>query len=174
MLIGDHCKRMSSTDGRKERMAWVGGASGETVAATVTRAKNIASDLVNLAYPGFSAYDPINPALGIKDCSAAMYAWKMLGMETAVAVNEPVTNKQVQVLGWQKALTKSEIETLHFSRCHRRGQERATACWSRSAPSPRGRATSFSAVSARWSARVSTWRATSAPPCAATWAARPT
>lgn len=112
LLIADHCKRMSSTEGRKERMAWVGGASGETVAATVTRAKNIASDLVNLAYPGFSAYDPINPALGIKDCSAAMYACKMLGMETAVAVNEPVTNKQVQVLGWQKALTKSEIETL--------------------------------------------------------------
>ena len=112
LLIADHCKRMSAVDGRKERMAWVGGAVGEAVSGQITRAKNLKSDLVNLAYPWFSAYDPINPALGIKDCSAAMYACKLLGMEVAVAINEPVTNKQMQVLAWGKEVTRSEIETL--------------------------------------------------------------
>lgn len=112
LLIADHCSRMSAVSGRKERMAWVGGAVGESVSATAVRARNLASDLVNLAYPDFTAYDPINPALGVKSCSSAMYACKLLGVEVSVAVNEPVTNKQVSVLAWGKALTKTEQETL--------------------------------------------------------------
>ena len=112
LLIADHCTRMSGVEGKKERMAWVGGPYGETVANTVTRARNLASDLVNLAYPGFTQYDPITPKNGLKECSAAMYACKLLGMETALAINEPVTNKQVAVLSWAKGLTKSETETL--------------------------------------------------------------
>lgn len=112
LLISDHCTRMSSVEGKKERMAWVGGAYGETVSATVGKAKNLASDLVNLCYPGFTQYDVLNPNLGVTEYSAAMYACKLLGMETALAINEPVTNKQVAVLGWGKTLTKGEIETL--------------------------------------------------------------
>jgi hypothetical protein len=112
LLIKAHCQTMSSTTGRRERMAWVGGAVGETVDATRLRAKNINSELVRLAYPYFKDYNPINPALGVKDCSAAMYACKMLGMESSVAVNEPVTNKQVAILAWGKTLKKSEIEKL--------------------------------------------------------------
>lgn len=112
LLIKNHCQVMSATSGRRERMAWVGGAAGETVDATRTRAKALNSELVNLAYPYFKAYDPINPALGVKDCSSAMYACKLLGMEVAVAVNEPVTNKQMSVLAWGKTLKKSEIENL--------------------------------------------------------------
>lgn len=112
LLILDHCQRMSSVEGRKERMAWLGGAAGETVSAVIARAQALASDLVNLAYPGFTAYDAINPTLGIKTHSSAMYACKLLGMEIALSINEPVTNKQVKVLAWEKALTKSEIESL--------------------------------------------------------------
>jgi len=112
LLIKAHCALMSSVSGKKERMAWLGGAYGETVAATVARATNLASDLVNLAYPGFTAYDPITPSLGIKQCSAAMYACKLLGMETCLSINEPVTNKKVSVLSWAKECTKTELETL--------------------------------------------------------------
>jgi hypothetical protein len=112
LLIKDHCQRMSAVEGRRERMAWVGGAYGETVDATLVRATQLNSDLVNLAYPGFRTYDPINPALGMKDCSAAMYACKLMGQEIAMAVNEPVTNKQAAVLAWAKVLKKSEIEAL--------------------------------------------------------------
>lgn len=112
LLIKDHCQRMSAVEGRRERMAWVGGAVGETVDATLVRSAQLNSDLVNLAYPHFSAYDPINPALGVKDCTAAMYACKLMGMEISVAVNEPVTNKQVSILSWGKTLKKSEIEKL--------------------------------------------------------------
>lgn len=112
LLIAGHCKTLSATTGRRERIAWVGGAVGETVDATRARAKAINTELVNLAYPHFKAYNPINPALGVKDCSSAMYACKLLGMEAAMSVNEPVTNKQVSVLAWGKTLKKGEIENL--------------------------------------------------------------
>lgn len=112
LLIKNHCVTMSGTAGRRERMAWVGGAVGETVDATRARGRALNSELVNLAYPGFKDYNPINPALGVRDCTAAMYACKLLGMEASVAVNEPVTNKQMAVLAWGKTLKKSEIENL--------------------------------------------------------------
>lgn len=112
LLILDHCQRMSSVEGRKERMALVGGAIGETIEATIARARNLASDLVSLAYPAFTAYNPIYPSQGLKECSSAMFACRLLGMEVSLAVNEPLTNKEVSVLGWEKSLTKGEIETL--------------------------------------------------------------
>lgn len=112
LLIKDHCQRMSGVEGRKERMAWVGGASGETVDAAMVRAANLNTELVNLAYPGFTQYDQISPAKGTKVYSPAMYACKLLGQEVAVAVNEPVTNKRANVLSWNRTLTKSEITKL--------------------------------------------------------------
>ena len=108
LLIQDHCMRMSETMGRRERTAIVGGATGETIAATVQRAQNLNSELVNLAYPYFTHYDPIDTTNGIIDCSPAMYACKLLGQEIAVAINEPLTNKQVDVLSWGVTLTPSD------------------------------------------------------------------
>jgi hypothetical protein len=112
VLIQDHCKRMASVEGKRERQAWVGGATGETVDATIVRSKQLNSELVNLAYPSFKQYNLINTGLGVEDCSPALYACKLLGLEASVAVNEPVTNKEMAVLSWGKTLTKTEIEKL--------------------------------------------------------------
>jgi hypothetical protein len=112
LLIQQHCESMSGTTGKHERMFWVGGSSGETVAATITRAKNLSSEYGNLCFPGFTAYDPVDTDNGISTWSCAMYACKLIGQEMAVSVNEPLTNKQISVLSWEKTLTKTETEKL--------------------------------------------------------------
>jgi hypothetical protein len=111
ILIRNHCILMSGTEGRKERTFLVGGESGETVDQACTRAKNLATDTGSLAYPGFKAYGVLD-ASKIKLFSPAMYAAKLIGQEVALAVNEPMTNKSVDVLAWEKDLKKSELVQL--------------------------------------------------------------
>lgn len=111
ILIRNHCILMSSTEGRKERTFLVGGAAGETVDAVVTRARNLATDTGSLAYPGFRHYDVLNPST-LKDYSPAMYAAKLIGQEIALAINEPMTNKSVDVLAWEFDLKKGDLVKL--------------------------------------------------------------
>jgi hypothetical protein len=111
MLIRNHCILMSSVEGRKERMFLVGGAAGETVDEACTRAKNLATDTGSLAYPGFKHYDVLNPTK-VVTYSPAMYAAKLIGQEVALAVNNPLTNKSVDVLAWEVDLKKSDLVKL--------------------------------------------------------------
>ncbi len=111
ILIKNHCVLMSSTNGRKERTFIVGGPTGETVAQATARAVNLNSKYGTLAYPGYVHYDN-DDSSKLKTYSPAMYAAKLLGMETILAINEPWTNKSVDVLAWEKNLTTSELETL--------------------------------------------------------------
>lgn len=111
VLIKNHCELMSSTEGRKERTFLVGGANGETVGQVVARALALSSSSGSLAYPGFKNYGVLD-ASTIKLFSPAMYAAKLIGQEVAVAVNEPLTNKSINVLAWEYDLKKSELTTL--------------------------------------------------------------
>lgn len=111
VLIKNHCELMSGTEGRKERMFLVGGANGETVDQVVARALALSSKSGSLAYPGFKNYGVLD-ASSIKLYSPAMYAAKLIGQEVALAVNEPLTNKSVNVLSWEYDLKKSDLVKL--------------------------------------------------------------
>jgi hypothetical protein len=110
-LIKAHCDSANSVTGKSERQFIVGGAAGESVAQASVRAQNLASQYGSLAYPGFINYD-YNDLSQTKTWSPAYYAAKVLGLNVALALNEPSTFKDVDVLAWEKDLTNSEQETL--------------------------------------------------------------
>lgn len=109
--IKTHCDSMNSVTGKAERQFIVGGAAGETIAQAETRAHNLGSEYGMLAYPGFKDYDYDNPST-IKTWSPVYYAAKLLGAQAVLAINEPHTAKQVDVLDWEKTLTPTEAEDL--------------------------------------------------------------
>jgi len=110
-LIKTHCNSMNSVTGKSERQFIVGGASGETVAQVKTRALNLGSEFGSLCSPEFTDYD-YDDTTKTKTWSPAYYACKLLGMYTCLSLNEPVTAKNVEVLGWAKQYTTPEIEEL--------------------------------------------------------------
>ena len=109
--IETHCVKMCSVLGKGERQFILGGAAGETVAQAKTRAYNLGSEVGLLAYPGVKDYDFDNPSI-VKTWSPVYYAAKILGAQVVLALNEPFTYKDVDILGWEKALTIPEAEDL--------------------------------------------------------------
>jgi hypothetical protein len=110
-LIKAHCAAMCGVTGKSERQFILGGAAGETPAQAITRAGNLASEYGLLAFPGFKHYD-FNDVTQTKTWSPAYYAAKLLGANVALALNEPATFKDVDVLGWEDVLTTIEAEQL--------------------------------------------------------------
>lgn len=111
VLIADHCKRMNGVEGKKERMFLLGGQLGETVAQATARAAVLNTENGSLAYPGITTYDVAGSGK-VRTYGPVAYAAKLIGMESSVAINEPLTNKTVGVLAWEKKMTKPEIESL--------------------------------------------------------------
>jgi len=110
-LVKTHCEKMNSTMGKNERQFIVGGAAGETIAQMKIRATNLASDAGMIKYPGFKHWD-FNDLSKKKTWSPAYYAAKIIGMVVSLAIQEPITNKSVDVLEWEKKLTITEAEEL--------------------------------------------------------------
>lgn len=106
-LIKTHCESMNSVTGKNERQFILGGASGETVAQFITRCQNLNSWAGSLVYPEFQDWD--RDSTHVIWWSPAYYAAKLIGMVTCVAIPEPLTNKQVSVLGF-KAISTTDIE----------------------------------------------------------------
>jgi len=109
-LIKNHCVSMCSVTGKSERQYIVGGAAGETPAQTVTRSENLASEYGAIAFPGIKHYHFTTGALVTSGPVA--YAAKLIGLFTVLALNEPATNKDVDCLGWEDALTYAERDLL--------------------------------------------------------------
>lgn len=110
-LIAAHCISMCGVTGKAERQFIVGGAAGEAVSAAVTRAENLTSEYGMLAYPGFKHYD-FDDITSIITYKPSYYAAKLIGANVALALNEPATFKDVDVLEWEKVLTVPEAEQL--------------------------------------------------------------
>ncbi len=91
-----HCQYMSDTAGM-ERRTIVGGATGETVAELVARAKALNHDRVYLVAPAYQAYDNV----GVLTSYAPYMAAAMLGgMITGSDPGTSLTNKSVSVAGF--------------------------------------------------------------------------
>lgn len=104
-LIKNHCVSMSSVDYKKERQFYVGGATGETVAEAVARAKVLNSEYGSLCYPGYYAYNDS----GVKTLySPAYYACKQVGMLSALALNNPTTSKTHDIIEWEDDLSRTD------------------------------------------------------------------
>ncbi len=110
-LIKTHCESMNAVTGKNERQFILGGAAGETVVQAIARAVDLTSDAGMLAYPGFTHWD-FNDYTKTRTWSPAYYAAKILGMVTTLSLQEPVTNKVVDVLAWETNLTIANAETL--------------------------------------------------------------
>jgi hypothetical protein len=111
ILIRNHCINMCSTENRKERSFFVGGALGESVEEVETRARNLGTKFGSIAYPGGYCYNVLDMAQK-EYVSPVFYAAKLLGQEAALAINESMTNKSVDFLAWEKDLKKGDITKL--------------------------------------------------------------
>jgi hypothetical protein len=109
-LVSNHCTAMTSVQNRKERTAFLGGRMGETIDEAVEFAGSLNNKLVSYCYPAIRASSPLTGEA--EDLPASYFACKLLGMECAVAVNEPLTWKTVGVLGFLAKLKTSEMEKL--------------------------------------------------------------
>jgi hypothetical protein len=109
-LISNHCTAMSNVVNRKERTAFAGGPVGETLARAIERAAQLNSKYVSYVFPAINANSPLSGAP--EDLPASYLACKLLGMECAVAVNEPLTWKNVSVNKFLIKLKTTEMEKL--------------------------------------------------------------
>jgi len=110
VLISNHCAAMSNVVNRRERTAILGGAIGETIDEAIEFAAALNSRLVSYCYPGILASSPLTGEP--EELPASFYACKLMGMETVVAVNEPLTWKTVGALGFLVRLRIPEMERL--------------------------------------------------------------
>ena len=109
-LIAAHCSSMSSTQNRKERTCILGGAIGIQDADAITNAKGFNSKLVSYVADSAIARNPLTGAT--ETISGAMLGVMAAAMESAMAVSEPLTFKTVNVLGFSKYRTNSNMENM--------------------------------------------------------------
>jgi phage tail sheath gpL-like len=109
-LISNHCTLMSNVQNRKERRAFLGGSDDETVDDALDFAKQLDNKLVVYCYPAITALSPFTGRA--EGLSAAYFGCKMLGLRCALAINEPLTWKNVRVLGFKRKLKITEMEKL--------------------------------------------------------------
>jgi hypothetical protein len=109
-LIKSHCEICGSVQNRRERKAWLGGAAGETPEHAAAAAKALGSSVVTRCYPWITANSPLSGAA--EEIDAGFYACMLAGLESALDVNQPLTNKQMNVLAWGVKLTNAQLEML--------------------------------------------------------------
>lgn len=109
-LIADHCASMSTVDKKKERTCWIGTAKGVSIDSGVALAKNFNSELVSLVITGANANNPLTGKA--EDIPPALLACKCAGIEAAIGVSNPLTNKTIKVNSFGKKYTQDELNTM--------------------------------------------------------------
>lgn len=109
-MIANHCKEMSSTVNRKERTCILGGEVGESDSVAIEKAVGFNSKYVSYVTDCGTA---VNAVTGkVETISGAMLGVMLAGMEAAMAVNEPLTNKSVNILSFNKVRSIPNMESL--------------------------------------------------------------
>lgn len=108
--ISSHCTKMSSTVNRKERTAILGGSIGETDEVALTTARGLNSILISYVADSVTKVNPLTNKSEV--ISGAIVGCMLGGMESAMAVNEPLTFKAMNILGVSVIRTNSNMEKL--------------------------------------------------------------
>lgn len=110
MAILSHCITMSSTTNRKERTCFLGGGIGEEDSEALSKAKGFNSKYCSyITDSGVCA----NPITGVtENVTGAMIGVMLAGMESGMAVCEPLTFKPLRLLGITKRRTNTSMEKL--------------------------------------------------------------
>lgn len=108
-MVDAHCHLMSQIGANKERIGIVGGATGETVAATIARAAALNSFRTALCYPGIRDTDDLGQVVSL---SPAYTAATVAGLLAGQAAGRAATRKPVRCVGPLVRLTPIEIDDL--------------------------------------------------------------
>ncbi len=109
-LIADHCVSMSTVSKKKERTCWFGTAKNTSLDAALAAARGFNSELVSLVMTGANANNPLTGAA--EDISPALLACKCAGIESALGVSNPLTNKAIRVNSFDKKYTDGELNKM--------------------------------------------------------------
>jgi hypothetical protein len=110
VLIVNHCVSMSTTAKKKERQYLLGAPMGTTLEDGLALAAEFNSDLGSLV---IDSAVTSNPLTGAKETiSPALLACKAAGMEAAMGIANPLTNKQVKVNAFGVKRTSGELEKM--------------------------------------------------------------
>jgi len=110
VLIVDHCVIMSTTGKKRERQYMFGAPEGTSIEDGLALAAEFNSDLGSIV---INSAIGSNPLTGAKETiPPAMLACKIAGVEAALGVATPLTNKELNVSAFVEKYTDAEQEKL--------------------------------------------------------------
>ncbi len=109
-LIADHCESMSTVKKKKERTCWLGTAKNTSLDSALSMAKKFNSELVSLVMTGANADNPLTGSA--EDISPALLACKCAGIESAIGVSNPLTNKTIKVNSFDEKYSESKLNKM--------------------------------------------------------------
>lgn len=109
-LIADHCALMSTVAKKKERTCWLGTSKDVSIDDGIALAKGFNSELVSLVITSANANNPLTGSA--EEITPALLACKCAGMESAIGVSNPLTNKTIKVNSFGVKYKESELNKM--------------------------------------------------------------
>lgn len=109
-LIVDHCISMSTVTKKRERMCWLGTAKNTSIDNALALAREYNSELVSLVCTSAIASNPLTGAK--EEINPALLACKCAGIESAIGVSNPLTNKAIKVSSFGTKYKEGELNKM--------------------------------------------------------------